>query len=269
MSIAISVSLSSPFPSSSLFPLLTVSSTITPISCCIRCFGISCYCHRWMSPLIHWILLLLLRPPLSVSPLPSLPLIMNTIAVSTTTNNTSDTSSFSFIYLCHRYQHSCWSYSNYFSFYIRPATATIRVVLNTSCPFFANIWLCHHYRYYCCSFTKSYIIIVVPYSIVSVPVVFVAATVRPLLLLLWLLLLLLRRWCSSSFSSSRCCWCCCCSLITNNLPSLSPLFANRCYIMISPRVAVSADNDESGDSSSSSSSFYVRPVAAVVRVVLV
>mmetsp|Transcript_50849 Transcript_50849/g.57628 ORF Transcript_50849/g.57628 Transcript_50849/m.57628 type:complete len:157 (-) Transcript_50849:90-560(-) len=38
-------------------------------------------------------------------------------------------SSFSFIYLCHRYQHSCWSYSNYFSFYIRPATATIRVVL--------------------------------------------------------------------------------------------------------------------------------------------
>jgi len=34
-----------------------------------------------------------------------------------------------FIHPCHRYRHSCWSYSHSNSFGIRPATATIRVVL--------------------------------------------------------------------------------------------------------------------------------------------
>jgi len=34
-----------------------------------------------------------------------------------------------FIHPCHRYRHSCWSYSHSNSLGIRPATATIRVVL--------------------------------------------------------------------------------------------------------------------------------------------
>jgi len=34
-----------------------------------------------------------------------------------------------FIHPCHRYRHSCWSYSHSNYFGIRPATATIRVVL--------------------------------------------------------------------------------------------------------------------------------------------
>ena len=53
------------------------------ISCCIHCFGISCYCQRWMSPITHWIFLLLLppSPPLFVSPIPSSPLMMNTIVL--------------------------------------------------------------------------------------------------------------------------------------------------------------------------------------------
>jgi len=51
-------------------------------------FGISCYCHRWTSTLTHWIFHLL--PPLPllfVSTLPSLWLMMNTIVVYTTSNN--------------------------------------------------------------------------------------------------------------------------------------------------------------------------------------
>ena len=52
------------------------------ISCCIRRFGISCNCHRWISPLIHWFHLLLILTPLSVLPLHQLLLTMNMIVVS-------------------------------------------------------------------------------------------------------------------------------------------------------------------------------------------
>ena len=64
--------------------------------------------------------ILLLLPPLSLSPLPSLPLLINTIVISTNTKNSLGTSSCLFVYLCHATTTTCRWLKLFFFFLLHP-----------------------------------------------------------------------------------------------------------------------------------------------------